>query len=226
MHVGILYFAGYINRTNIPTTFFIPEPKPINKTEPLPNKQTQLKYVAPTATLVPVVPVVESDWNETFPVYDDVPKDIYKTNWWMSAAFLEWLVVSYIVWSSTIKTSYIAILQSNLVRNIRYGSTSLLAYPARALGDGSSVIANAYRPVLVVSVFVFKIFYNIRTTLIHAMCTVVDRCVHSNYMAATFNDFNFAYFTKRAILVATVSSCVLLYCFFCFLFQGFKTQRN
>ncbi|CAG2227221.1 unnamed protein product [Mytilus edulis] len=85
-----LYQTGYINRTNIPTTFFIPEPKPINKTEPLPNKQTQLKYVAPTATLVPVVPVVESDWNETFPVYDDVPKNIYKTNWWMSAAFLEW----------------------------------------------------------------------------------------------------------------------------------------
>lgn len=85
-----LYQTGYIQRTNIPNTFFIPEPKAINKTEVIPNKEPQLKYVTPPTPFVPVVPVVKSDWNETFPVYDDVPKDIYKTDWWMSAAFLEW----------------------------------------------------------------------------------------------------------------------------------------
>lgn len=38
----------------------------------------------------PVVPVNESDWTEHLPTYKDIPNDVYKTDWWMSAAFLQW----------------------------------------------------------------------------------------------------------------------------------------
>jgi hypothetical protein len=38
----------------------------------------------------PVVPVLDSDRKEAFPNYEGVPEDVYKTDWWMSAAYLEW----------------------------------------------------------------------------------------------------------------------------------------
>ena len=53
------------------------------------KRKSQQKQTKPPI-VVPVVPVLDSDRKEAFPNYEGVPEDVYKSDWWMSAAYLEW----------------------------------------------------------------------------------------------------------------------------------------
>lgn len=39
---------------------------------------------------IPVEPVNIEDWNANLPKYKDVPENVTKTDWWKSAAFIQW----------------------------------------------------------------------------------------------------------------------------------------
>lgn len=81
-----LYYTGFLkNYESPPSTIHYP----------IPQDQIALHLSAVHNEViekpVPVVPVLEKDWKVKLPDnYKGVPDHVYKTDWWMAAAFLEW----------------------------------------------------------------------------------------------------------------------------------------